>query len=149
MRKGFLIGVGLVGLLAIPAIAFAVKFNTNVSAHVNDDEDQIFGVVRSSDFACEKRRDVRLYGPDHSIINGNGSAKGNGDSFRRIDEQPTNRFGEYRFGGDNGIFLKGRGFPPGEYFVRALRKDFPGAVCRRDDSPHVFIEHDIVTEGGE
>ena len=105
---------------------------------MSDDQSQIFGVVRSADFACEKRREVRLYGPDNSPTKGDAKR---GDGFRRYDIELTNRFGEYRFGGGF-IFKRGASFlPDGEYFVRALRKDFPDVVCQRDDSPHVFIQN--------
>ena len=124
MRNRFLITArSPLGLLAIPAIAFAVKFNTNVSARVNDDQDQIFGVVRSSDFACEKRRDVRLYGPDNSIINGSG--KGNGDYPASRRSRPT--ASANTASGAAAASSEGEGLHPGEYFVRALRKDFPDA----------------------
>ena len=147
MRKRLLITLAAIVVVAIPAVAVAEKFNTTITAHVNDDQNQIFGVVRSSDFACEKRREVRLYGPDRGV-------RKRGQDFRRYGLVLTNRFGEYHFGGGfatkrggNSVFL-----PPGEYFTRALRKDFPGDVCRRDNSPHVFIENNIPpapAEGGE
>jgi hypothetical protein len=131
-------------VLALPAIALAQRFGTTITIHVTDGQDSIFGEVRSKIFACEKRREVRLYGP--SIENGQGKTvtKG-GQEFRRHGIKLSNRFGDYRFNGifdvDYGKNKRGLGgfFPPGDYFTRAMRKDFPGQVCRRDDSRVVTI----------
>jgi hypothetical protein len=137
--KVLIIAVALVAVAIPSGIAFAEKFRTRVTAHVTDDQEEIFGVVRSREIACEKGREVRLYGPEFD----NQKPKRGAQEFRRLDEDTTNRFGEYRFS-RNFIVLKGGygGFQPGDYFVRAIRKDFPGDVCRRDDSPIVTIFSD-------
>jgi hypothetical protein len=136
MRKRLLIALAAIVVVAIPAVAFAEKFNTRITIHADNEQNRIFGVVRSPEIACEKRREVRLYGPE--------GARKRGQEFRRYAVTLTNRFGEYHFdggltqskGGNGGfIFL-----PPGDYYTRALRKDFPGDVCRRDDSRVVTLE---------
>jgi len=133
MGKRILLALAAAAVLSLPAAALATKFNTHVSANTAPDQDRIYGVVQSGDFACEKRREVRLYGPDFS---GKRGAQG----FRRYGETKTNRFGEYAFSAFFTITKQGNGgFPQGEYFVRALRKDFPDDVCRRADSNSVFI----------
>jgi hypothetical protein len=132
MRKKVLIVIAALVVVALPAsIAVGERYKTKITAQANDDQDEIFGVVRSAIFACEKRREVRLYGPEFS-------PKRRGDNFVRFDETKTNRFGEYSF---EGFSSKQRGgfLPPGDYFTRALRKDFPGDVCRRADSDTVTI----------
>jgi hypothetical protein len=146
MRTKLLITFAAV-LLALPAIALAQRYRTNITAHVTDGQDSIFGEVRSKIFACEKRREVRLYGPPfENGVEGKRVTKG-GQEFRRYGIKLTNRFGDYRFDsifdadyggsplkrGNGGFFLDG------DYFTRARRKDFPGDACRRDDSPIVSI----------
>ena len=149
MRAKVLITFAVV-LLALPAIALAERYSTRITAHVTDGQDSIFGQVRAAIFACEKRREVRLYGPP--IENGPASktVTKRGQEFHRYGIKLTNRFGDYRFDDifdsdyGNNNFKRGGGggfFPGGDYFTRALRKDFPGDVCRRDDSPIVSISN--------
>ena len=141
MRARTLITLAVV-LLALPAIALAERYGTRITIHVTDGQDSIFGEVRSAIFACEKRREVRLYGPPFD--NRAKTVTKGGQEFERHGIKLTNRFGDYRW---DGIFdadygnKRGNGgfFPEGDYFVRAMRKDFPGEVCRRDDSGVVTI----------
>ena len=129
MRKKVLVALLALVVVGVPAsIAIAEKVTTHITAATNDDQDEIFGVVRAKSFACEKRREVRLYGPRFFVVGKRGQ------QFQRYFETKTNRFGEYRFDIDFG-----KGAPPGDYFVRALRKDFPNYVCRTADSPIVSI----------
>src|SRR5688500_7031033 len=147
MRTRILITFAVV-LLAVPAIALAERYATRITIHVTDGQDSIFGEVRSKIFACEKRREVRLYGPPFE----NGGAKTvtkGGQEFERYGIKLTNRFGDYRFDGmfdsdyGNKRGINGGGFfQGGDYFTRAMRKDFPDEVCRRDDSGVVTIIED-------
>src|SRR5688572_10119121 len=122
MRAKVLITFAAV-LLAVPAIALAERYGTRITAHVTDGQDSIFGEVRAAIFACEKRREVRLYGPPFD--NAPKRVSKGGQEFQRYGIKLTNRFGDYRF---NGIFdadypdkSKGGGgggfFPGGDYFT--------------------------------
>lgn len=144
MRKKLLIMLTATVLVGVPAVGLAEKFKTRITiqTHEQEYETRIFGVVRSPEIACEKRREVRLFGPDKGIFKGEGDQH---EYFRRYALTQTNRFGEYEFEGHS-FSPKGENgshyLPPGDYFTRALRKDFPGDVCRRDDSQIVTISHD-------